>query len=277
MIDRQHRSRSLPWWGMMLISCLFFNWLIGSPCAALTVSTTHEVRPGETLSEIARTYGTSVSELVELNGLSNPNRIQAGQLLLIRTPLKEHVVQPGETLSKLAAQYGVTVWALAVFNELEDPDRLFVGQVLVIPPSGGDGGLQTVASNRRLNGISLRWPIEGGVISSLFGLRGDRMHYGLDIAAATGTPVYAAAAGRVIYAAPAGTYGNLVKIDHGNGIVTAYAHNSRIRVRVGEYVTAGQHIADVGNTGRSTGPHLHFEVEVNGERIDPLSVLPERR
>lgn len=272
-----HPSRSIPWRGMVLISCLLFNLLIGTVVVASTISTTHEVRPGETLSEIARTYGTSVSALAKLNGLLNPNRIQAGQLLLIQPPLKEHVVQPGDTLSKLAAQYGVTVLALAVFNELDDPDRLMVGQVLVIPPSGGDGALQTIASNRRLNGVSLRWPIEGGVISSLFGMRGDRMHYGLDIAAATGTPVYAAAAGRVVYAGSAGTYGNLVKIDHGNGIVSAYAHNSRIRVRVGEYVTAGQHIADVGNTGRSSGPHLHFEVEVNGERIDPLSVLPARR
>lgn len=276
MIVGHNKTRSLPWWSVVLVSCLVLNVLIGSASATIAASTTHEVQPGETLSQIAHTYGTSVNALVELNGLSNPNRIQAGQLLLIQQPLKEHVVQPGETLSKLAAQYGVTVLALAVFNDLDDPDRLAVGQVLVIPPSGGDGALHTIASNRRLNGISLRWPLEGGVISSLFGMRGDRMHYGVDIAAVTGTPVYAAAGGRVVYAGDAGTYGNFVKIDHGNGIFTAYAHNSRIRVRAGEYVKAGQHIADVGNTGRSSGPHLHFEVEVNGERIDPLSVLPAR-
>lgn len=238
--------------------------------------TTHEVRPGETLSEIASTYGTSVSALVDLNGLTNPNRIRAGQRIIVQPPFQQHVVQQGENLSQLAARYGVTVIALVVFNDLDDPDRLAVGQVLLIPPSGGNDVLQTIASNRRLNGISLRWPLEGGLISSLFGMRGDRMHYGLDIAAPTGTPVFAAASGRVIYAGAAGTYGNLVKIDHGNGTVTAYAHNSRVRVRAGEYVTAGQHIADVGNTGRSSGPHLHFEVEVDGERLDPLSVLPAR-
>src|SRR5690625_3261290 len=147
------RHRFAPLWAYVVVSCLLFSLLIGSVSAAAAESTTHEVRPGETLSQIANTYGTSVNTLVELNGLTNPNRIQAGQLIVVQQPLQEHVVQPSENLGKIAGQYGVTVLALVVFNDLDDPDRLAVGQVLVIPPSGGDDALHTMVSSRRLNGI----------------------------------------------------------------------------------------------------------------------------
>jgi murein DD-endopeptidase MepM/ murein hydrolase activator NlpD len=99
------------------------------------------------------------------------------------------------------------------------------------------------------------------------------MHEGIDIAVPTGTPVAAAASGTVITAGWLGGYGNLVVIDHGNGLATAYGHNSGLAVGVGQSVAQGQVIAYSGSTGHSTGPHVHFEVRVNGSPVDPLGYL----
>ena len=116
------------------------------------------------------------------------------------------------------------------------------------------------------------WPVNAP-ITSPFGWRWGRMHEGLDLGAAYGTPIMAAASGTVIYAGWEGGYGNLTVIDHGGGLATAYGHQSHIGVSVGEQVTQGQEIGNVGSTGHSTGPHLHFEVRVNGQAVDPLGYL----
>jgi murein DD-endopeptidase MepM/ murein hydrolase activator NlpD len=116
------------------------------------------------------------------------------------------------------------------------------------------------------------WPCDGVVVSG-FGMRSGRMHEGIDIGCAYGTPNRAAAAGTVIYAGWLGGYGNLVVVDHGNGLSTAYAHASSILVGVGQTVAQGQTVSLVGSTGHATGPHLHFEVRVNGVAVDPLPYL----
>jgi Peptidase family M23 len=118
-------------------------------------------------------------------------------------------------------------------------------------------------------------PLRRGWFSSGYGIRTDpftnkpTMHPGLDFASWTGTPVYATADGKVVKAGKNGTLGNMVEIDHGNGIRTRYGHNSKILVKVGEVVTRGQKIAEVGNTGRSTSPHCHYEVHVKGRHTNP--------
>jgi murein DD-endopeptidase MepM/ murein hydrolase activator NlpD len=99
------------------------------------------------------------------------------------------------------------------------------------------------------------------------------MHEGLDIAASYGAPISAASSGTVIYAGWMGGYGNLVVIDHGGGLATAYGHQSSIAVSSGSQVSQGQTIGYVGSTGHSTGPHLHFEVRVNGAAVDPMGYL----
>ncbi|MEX2613713.1 MAG: peptidoglycan DD-metalloendopeptidase family protein [Gaiellaceae bacterium] len=116
------------------------------------------------------------------------------------------------------------------------------------------------------------WPLNGTFVSG-FGMRWGRMHEGIDIAAPTGTPVWAAAAGTVIHSGWLGGYGLLVVVDHGNGVATAYAHNSSLLVAVSQNVSQGETIALVGSTGNSSGPHVHFEVRVNGVAVDPLLYL----
>ena len=116
------------------------------------------------------------------------------------------------------------------------------------------------------------WPVNGVVVSG-FGIRWGRMHEGIDITASSGTPIWAAAGGTVIWASWRGGYGNCVVVDHGNGLATLYAHASSILVGVGQSVAQGETIALVGSTGDSSGPHLHFEVRVNGAAVDPLLYL----
>ena len=116
------------------------------------------------------------------------------------------------------------------------------------------------------------WPVHG-VLTSGYGWRWGRMHEGIDIAVSNGTPVVAAAAGTVIVAGWMGGYGNLVVVDHGGGVSTAYGHNTSVAVGVGQQVAQGQLIAYSGNTGNSTGPHVHFEVRINGAAVDPLGYL----
>jgi murein DD-endopeptidase MepM/ murein hydrolase activator NlpD len=125
-------------------------------------------------------------------------------------------------------------------------------------PSANPGGYQ--------------WPVSGPVTSP-FGWRWGRMHEGIDIGVPSGTPVHAAAAGTVIYAGWMEGYGNFVILDHGGGIATAYGHNTSLAVAVGQTVSQGQVIAYSGSTGHSTGPHVHFEVRVNGSAVDPLGYL----
>ena len=118
----------------------------------------------------------------------------------------------------------------------------------------------------------LIWPVNGPVVSG-FGMRWGRMHEGIDIAVGSGTPIHAAASGTVIHAGWLGGYGNLVVVDHGGGLSTAYAHASAILVSVGQQVSQGDTLSLVGSTGNSSGPHLHFEVRVNGSAVDPLLYL----
>ncbi len=128
------------------------------------------------------------------------------------------------------------------------------------------------SSSATPSSAGLIWPVSG-VLTSTFGMRWGRMHEGIDIGAPEGTPIYAATGGTVIYAGWEGGYGNLTVIDHGNGLSTAYGHQSQIAVSNGQVVARGQAIGYVGNTGHSFGPHLHFEVRVNGTPVDPLQYL----
>ena len=131
-------------------------------------------------------------------------------------------------------------------------------------------------NNPSVNGIKLAVLPITGTISSRYGVSSHlrkSTHTGLDIAAASGTPIKVVSSGTVTFASYNGSYGNLVKVDHGNGVETWYAHTSKIYVTVGQKVTAGDVIAAVGSTGNSTGPHLHLEIRINGQHVNPQNYL----
>jgi murein DD-endopeptidase MepM/ murein hydrolase activator NlpD len=124
----------------------------------------------------------------------------------------------------------------------------------------------------RPSGMTISWPV-GGVLTSPYGMRWGRMHQGIDVGAGMGTPIRAAAGGTVFFCGSMGGYGNATLIDHGNGMVTLYAHQSQLACSNGQRVGAGQVIGYVGSTGHSTGPHLHFETRVGGVAVDPMQYL----
>lgn len=120
-----------------------------------------------------------------------------------------------------------------------------------------------------LNGIAICRPMETGMISSRYGSRGSGMHTGLDICTTLGTPIHPIADGKVIYSAYKGSYGNLVIVDHGNGVESYYAHCNELYSKVGDEVTINDTISSVGSTGNSTGPHLHLEIRIDGQHVNP--------
>jgi murein DD-endopeptidase MepM/ murein hydrolase activator NlpD len=214
--------------------------------------------------------------------------------------LPSHVVRRGETLAQIAHRYGVSIEALQAANRLENADHLLTGQKLRIPPqdvAAGAGSEANARTDDRALFLGVQrhleryahpptkarhrflWPVEG-TLTSPFGERdhvmgggGAQFHAGIDLAVPIGTPVRAAQEGIVVFAGYNGAYGKVVKLDHLNGYSTLYAHNSRLLVHVGQTVKAGQVICLSGNTGRSTGPHLHFEVHKDGWPVDPLPHL----
>jgi murein DD-endopeptidase MepM/ murein hydrolase activator NlpD len=129
------------------------------------------------------------------------------------------------------------------------------------------------SSSEAPSGSGFIWPLSAP-ITSPFGMRWGTLHPGIDLGAPVGTPIHAAGTGTVVWCGWMSGYGNLVMIDHHNGLATAYGHQSRIAVGCNQEVTAGQVIGYVGSTGYSTGPHLHFEVRLNGTPVDPLGYLP---
>ncbi|MGI6604868.1 MAG: LysM peptidoglycan-binding domain-containing M23 family metallopeptidase [bacterium] len=232
----------------------------------------HTVRRGETLSAIARRYGSTVSALAAINGLDNPNLIYVGQRLSIPGEVRVtagvlHRVEHGDTLWGISQAYGVSLAALREANPGLDPKRLAVGETVLVP------GVARANVSRQASATSFVWPTRGQ-ISSHYGWRNGRMHYGLDIAAPVGTAVVAAAPGRVVSTAWNGGYGHTVTLEHPGNVQTIYAHCSKYLVKPGAEVKRGQAIARVGNTGNSTGPHLHFEVRIAGRPQNPIRFLP---
>lgn len=175
-------------------------------------------------------------------------------------------VEPGQDLKTLARQYGTT--SAQILEDNPKANQLTVGETLTIREN-----TKTQEISRSVVDLWL-WPVVGR-ISSDYGWRGSEdFHHGIDIAVPTGTKISAARSGKVIKAGRMGVYGLAVLIDHGKGIQTLYGHNDYLLVNVGEKVDAGDQIAQSGNTGNTTGPHLHFEIRQNGKTVDPLNYLP---
>lgn len=257
---------------------------------------TYVVEKGDSLWSISRSVNISQADIEKANpSLTNSNYLRIGQVLnLVLVEPKIHVrtveeVSTHETIPyPINARYTNKLWAnqskivtpgatgrRAVTYRVEYDNSAEVGRKVI------SSEVETQPATRVLErGTSkwpsgatgmFRWPLNTGIISSWFGYRSRGNHPAVDIAAPTGTPIYAAAAGTVVSSGRASTYGNCVKIDHGNGYSTLYAHTSSLLVSSGQWVSKGQIIARVGSTGRSTGPHLHFEVRRQGTQINPLN------
>lgn len=204
----------------------------------------HVVKAGETLESIAQRAGVPVEDLIEVNGFGRGQALRPGQLVFVLAPDRPEEVPPRPSSA---------------------------------PPRRGPGVLGTTERTPTSGGGSrLAWPLAHPRMSSPFGRRWGRNHEGIDLAAPTGTPVFAADDGAVIYADNVlSGYGNMVIVEHSGGLLTAYAHNSVLIVQRGDRVRRGQLIARVGQSGRATSPHLHFEVRVGEVPQDPMSFLPE--
>ncbi len=238
---------------------------------------TYSVASGDTLSGIAQDHNIRLGTLVSLNGISDARRLAVGSEL--RIPDRDglfHVVRRGESLGLIARRYGITVNALLDANDLESM-TIFIGQQLFVPEARMDGFELDLILGR-----AFVYPARG-VFTSGFGNRIDpftgdwRFHNGIDIASRVGTPILAANSGRVVHIElQLGNYGRLIIIEHGSGYQTLYAHLDRFAVEVGQRVERGQVIGYMGNTGRSTGPHLHFAIVQNGRFVDPMSYFANR-
>ena len=179
-------------------------------------------------------------------------------------------VTPEETASSAAEGAAPSARpAPAAARDGRGPGRIESSVLGAMPPS--QVAKAPVASVRRSSG-QLRWPLRG-VLYARFGRKGKSPHDGIDLAAPAGTPVHTAAEGSVLFAGPQQGYGLLVIIEHAHGLVTVYAHNRDLRVRTGQQVREGQVIATVGESGKTSGPHLHFEVRQDGAPVDPLEIL----
>lgn len=216
----------------------------------------HPVEKGQTLWRIARAYHVSVQLLAEVNDLSDPTKLEVGQALWI--PGAETLLQiPAPPAEPIGHPRGrVTRAGMAATAGIEQP----------VPPPEEEPRVQTHHSR-------FIWPLRGP-IASRFGVRNGNQHDGIDIDAPMGSPIVAADAGEVLYAGVQRGYGNLVLLRHSDNLITVYAHNDRNQVKAGDHVGKGQQIAVVGQTGRATGPHLHFEVREDRIPRNPLFFLP---
>ena len=209
--------------------------LLAAACASLSDAPVHVVRPGENLYRISLHYGVSVAALARANGLGDADALEIGQRLSI----------PG-------ARQG-------------PPDAALLPPVAALPPGGLDAAEY---------GLAFGWPLRGAVSSS-FGSRGFGRHEGIDIPAPMGTVVLAAESGRVVHSeGRLGDYGLVVIVKHAGRYATVYAHNRRNLVRRGDFVEKGQPIAQVGDSGNASAPHLHFEIRREARPQNPLAYLP---
>lgn len=215
----------------------------------------HTVRPGQTLWRICHVYQVNMQTVCRLNNIRDPEDIKAGQVLFIPGAAKVREVPLPD-------------------SEIRKQEKLKRAGQEAVKKSGGAG--RGSPSRDRVKGPAPEfiWPVKGPV-TRWFGVSQGVRHDGIDIAAPEGTPVSAAASGKVIYSDNGiSGYGNLVIVEHPGGFTSVYGHNRRNLVRVEQEVKKGQPIAEVGNTGRAHGHHLHFEIRNHTKPVDPMDYLP---
>ena len=244
----------------------------------------YQVQPADNLQKIAGRYDLKPETILWANPKleSNPDLLWPGQNLII-PPIDGvmHVVKAGDTLSSLATKFKVTVDEIVAYplNKLASADTpIASGTQLIIPNGTKPYVARQVAMYRGpvpVNAVkgsgSFGWPVGGHLTQQFW-----HGHRAIDVGARAGSPIVSSDSGYVIKASHGWNsgYGSMVMVDHGNGFVSLYAHMNTIYVRQGENVAKGEQLGTVGNTGRSTGPHLHFEIRQQGAARNPLYFLP---
>jgi murein DD-endopeptidase MepM/ murein hydrolase activator NlpD len=234
----------------------------------------HTIKSGDNISVLAVNLGLNQDTIISINKITNSRLLQIGKVLKI--PNQDgilHTVKNGETLKTIAEKYQADVKAIQTVNELFS-ENIAAGKDLFIPGARVDR-----VRLQEINGDLFIWPVNGA-ITSPYGYRRDpfngsrsQFHSGMDIRGGMGTPIKAAMAGRVSQVGYDNVLGNYVMISHHSGYRTLYGHLSVIRTRTGAYVAQGEIVGEVGSTGLSTGPHLHFMVYKNGVTVNPRALM----
>lgn len=230
----------------------------------------YEVKQGDTIKDVAKLFNVSANTIIWANNLQGKSISKGDTLVILPITGIRHTVKKGDTLTSIAKRYKADQDDIATYNGLPADAALTLGDVIIVP----DGEIQVDIAQKPkakskkqkvLNSYSYTAP-QGFLARPLVGGRktqGIHGHNGVDIAGTPGTPILASASGRVIVAKGSGYnggYGNLIIIMHDKGVQTVYAHLRAVYVSPGQTVNQGDVIGELGNTGRSTGPHLHFEV-----------------
>ncbi len=243
----------------------------------------YTVQESDTAASIAAEFNISTNTILWANGLTARDIIKVGDnLTILPTTGVLHTVDSGETVLALANKYDANTNDIINYNQLGDDAKLYIGQKIIIP----DGYISPPPASPRVvsNTVPLDdsdipppasaeeagfiWPTIGRHLSQYFRWG----HTGIDIDNQARPPVYAAAAGTVEFTGRLGAYGNLAIVNHGGGLTTYYAHLDKFYASPGQSVAKGDAIAKMGSSGRSTGPHLHFEVRRYGQPVNPLSM-----
>lgn len=221
----------------------------------------YEVKKGDTLATVAKLFGVSKNTILWANDLKSEKISPGDTLLILPITGVRHIAKNGDTVALIAKKYKGDVEDIAKYNGISSETKLAAGDIILVPEGEvtitAKAPIKTPAKSSAPAGF-LKRPLIGGVKTQ--GIHG---HNGVDIAGPVGMPIYASAQGVVISAKSGGYnggYGSMVIISHAGKIQTIYAHMNRVDVVVGQAVSQGQVIGTLGNTGRSTGPHLHFEV-----------------
>lgn len=234
---------------------------------------TYSVKKGDSLFGISHKFNVTVDTIITANNLSNAQYLKIGTVLNVPNMSGIfYTVKKGDNLSEISRKYNVSINRIVDINDLSS-SVILLRQKLFIPNG-------TLSDWERADAIGtlFKVPVKGRLVSKL-GFRIDPFtkkrayHAGIDIANRVGTPVCTAQYGKVVYAGYRGNYGKMVIINHPQGYRTVYAHLHKITVKKGQAVKQGERIGSVGNSGRSTGPHLHFEVHQNRRILDPLKVI----
>jgi murein DD-endopeptidase MepM/ murein hydrolase activator NlpD len=233
---------------------------------------THILRRGQTLYSVAKMYDVDLKELIRVNRIANPSKVAAGRPILIPAarPQRAGAAAPAPQGARDASG-GQGKAAAREQHGAGDAskDREARG-------SPGPAARREPGGARAPRGERLAWPLRGA-ITAAYGRRGKQAHHsGVDIDGRKGDPIVAAASGTVIRSGIDGQYGRVVILDHGDGLTTLYAHASRLLVKAGDKVEAGDRIAEVGGSGNARGTHLHFEVRRDDRTVDPVPLLRGR-